>query len=535
MDRSDFQNEPLTDFSLDVNRSAMEAALGHVANQLGADYPVSIGGERAFGSSAGTLSQNPTDPGHAIGRVPDATAEHADRAIRMATGAFERWRRATPTARSGVLFRAAETLRRRKHDFSAWMIHEVGKTWAEADADTAEAIDFLEFYGRESLRYSGDQPLSPVAGERNRLLYLPLGAGVVIPPWNFPLAILTGMTAAAIAAGNTVVLKPSSDSPIIAAQMVSLLESAGLPPGVRNFVTGQGSVVGEALITHPLTRFIAFTGSKEVGLRINELAARPQPGQHWIKRVIAEMGGKNAIIVDRSADLQAAVEGIVASAYGFSGQKCSACSRAIVDASLYDAFLTRLKARTETLVVGDPRERATDVGPVINERGMNKILEYIEIGKTEGRLLTGGGRLDGAKGYIVRPTVFADVSPKARIAQEEIFGPVLAVIKAADIDEALHIANDTEFGLTGSIYSQDPLVIDKASREFFVGNLYVNRKSTGALVGGHPFGGFKMSGTNSKAGGRDYLMLFLQAQAISERITAPPPGEQTAEDATQRL
>jgi 1-pyrroline-5-carboxylate dehydrogenase len=515
-DRSPFTNEPLTDFQQPGARAAMEAALATVAGRLGVEYPMMIGGKRVL-TSLSTKSLDPSDPGRVVGRVPSGTADHADRAIRAAADAFETWKRVSAAERSAVLFRAADELRRRKHEFSAWMVYEVGKTWAEADADTAEAIDFLEFYGRENLRYAGPHPVTPVPGERNQLVYLPLGAGVVIPPWNFPLAILTGMAAAAIVAGNTVVLKPSSDSPIIAAQAVALLESAGLPPGVLNFVTGEGADVGEALVTHPLTRFVAFTGSKDVGLRVNEIAARPQPGQRWIKRVIAEMGGKDAIVVDRDADLDAAVSGVVASAYGFQGQKCSACSRAIVDTSLYDEFLKQVTARTQALRIGDPRDPATDVGPVVSERAMNKILEYVEIGKKEGRLLTGGARTDGA-GYFVAPAIFADVDSRARIAQEEIFGPVLAVTKARNLDDALRIANDTEFGLTGAFYSRDPAAVLRATRDFFVGNLYINRKCTGALVGGHPFGGFNMSGTDSKAGGRDYLLLFLQAQSIAERV-----------------
>jgi 1-pyrroline-5-carboxylate dehydrogenase len=514
--RPEFSNEPLTDFKKPEERGAMESALATVGGKLGAEYPMLIGGERVR-TSLSSKSSDPSDPSRIVGRVPVGTALHADKAIRAAQAAFEKWKRVPAEERSAVLFRAAAEMRKRKHEFSAWMVYEVGKTWPEADADTAEAIDFMEFYAHENLRYTAaPHPVTPVAGERNQLVYLPLGVGVVIPPWNFPLAILTGMTTAALVTGNTVVVKPSSDSPIIAAQAVTLLEAAGLPPGVLNFVTGEGADVGEALVTHPLTRFVSFTGSKEVGLRVNEVAAKPQPGQRWIKRVIAEMGGKDAIIVDREADVDAAVAGVVASAFGFQGQKCSACSRAIVDSKVYDEFLKKLTERTKALRVADPREAATDVGPVVSERAMKKILEYIEVGKKEGRLVAGGERT-GDGGYFVAPTVLADVDPRARIAQEEIFGPVLAVMKAKNLDDALRIANDTEFGLTGAIYSRNPDAIERAKREFFVGNLYVNRKCTGALVGGHPFGGFNMSGTDSKAGGRDYLLLFLQAQSIAEK------------------
>jgi 1-pyrroline-5-carboxylate dehydrogenase len=396
---------------------------------------------------------------------------------------------------------------------------EVGKSWIEADADTAEAIDFLEFYGREALRLANPPALTPIGGERNFLRYLPLGVGAVIPPWNFAFAIMAGMTSAAIVTGNTVCLKPSPDAAVIAARFVDLLHELGLPPGVLNYVPGDGPTVGEALVTDPRTRFVSFTGSKAVGLRINELAAKSRPGQRWIKRVIAEMGGKDAIVVADDADLDAAVQGVVASAFGFQGQKCSACSRAIVDAAVYDAFLAKLVPAAEALRVGDPALAGTFMGPVINEKALEKIRRYLEIGKGEGRLLTGGHVLAG-EGYYVPPTIFADVAPRGRIAQEEIFGPVLAVIRARDFDDALAIANDTEFGLTGAVYAGDPERLRRAEDEFFVGNLYLNRKCTGALVGGQPFGGFNMSGTDSKAGGYDYLLLFVQAKSISEKIAA---------------
>jgi 1-pyrroline-5-carboxylate dehydrogenase len=518
-DRGEFRNEPLTDFSIPAERAAMEAALRDVGERLGRTYDLLIDGEHVATESR-SRSLNPSRKDQIVGHVAKATKEHADRAIRAAHQAFESWKRVQPGERSAYLFRAADEIRRRKHEFSAWLVYEVGKTWPEADADTAEAIDFIEFYGRENLRYSGPQPVTPVAGERNALVYLPLGAGVVIPPWNFPLAILVGMTTAAIVTGNTVVVKPSSDSPVIAANFVDLMQSLGLPKGVLNFLPGSGAEVGDALVTHPLTRFVAFTGSKEVGLRINELAARPQPGQRWIKRVVAEMGGKDAIIVDRDADLDEAVQGVVAAAYGFQGQKCSACSRAIIDAGIYDAFLEKLKARTEALRVGPADDPKSQVGPVINAGAMESIQRYIEIGKGEGRVVAGGGPADREAGYFLQPTVVADVAPGARIAQEEIFGPVLTVIKAQDFDDALKIANDTEFGLTGAVYTRDSKKIEKARREFFVGNLYINRKCTGAMVGAHPFGGFNMSGTDSKAGGSDYLLLFLQGQSIAERVRA---------------
>jgi 1-pyrroline-5-carboxylate dehydrogenase len=395
------------------------------------------------------------------------------------------------------------------------MVLEVGKTFFEADADTAEAIDFLEFYAREAIKLANPAPLvkSPMP-ETNVLRYLPLGVGAVIPPWNFAFAIMAGMTAAAVVTGNTVVLKPSPDAAVIAAQFVDLMHELGLPPGVINYLPGAGAIVGEALVSDPRTRFISFTGSKAVGLHINEVAARTAPGQKWIKRVVAEMGGKDAIIVAADADFDAAVDGVIASAYGFQGQKCSACSRAIVDASIYDRFVEAVSAKAKGLVVDETHKAGVNVGPVINQKAADRISEYIEIGKREGRLVTGGKRID-RPGYFFEPTVFADVPPKARIAQEEIFGPFLAIIKAKDFDEALEIANDTEFGLTGAVYSKDSARLDRAADEFFVGNLYLNRKCTGAYVGVHPFGGFNMSGTDSKAGGYDYLLLFVQGKSIA--------------------
>jgi 1-pyrroline-5-carboxylate dehydrogenase len=519
MDRGEFRNEPLSDFGRPENKVAMEAALTAVSRRLGGRHDLLIGKERV--RTEGTIeSRNPSHKNEVVGRVSKATKEHAERAVQAAHQAFESWKKVSAETRSGFLFRAADLMRERKHEFSAVMVYEVGKTWPEADADTAEAIDFLEFYGRENLRYSGPQPVTPIPGEHNVLSYLPLGVGLVVPPWNFPLAIMVGMTTAAIVTGNTVILKPSSDSPIIAAEFVALLESLGLPPGVLNFLPGSGGEVGDTLVAHPLTRFVAFTGSKEVGLHINELAARPQAGQRWIKRVVAEMGGKDAIIVDGEADLDEAAAGVVASAFGFQGQKCSACSRAIVDAKVYDAFLEKLKPRVEALQLGVPQDPKSQMGPVVSEGAFRSIQEYITVGRSEGRLLTGGGPGGPDTGYFLKPTVFVDVKPGSRLAQEEIFGPVLAVLKAQDFDDALRIANDSEFGLTGAVYTKNRQKIERAKREFFVGNLYINRKCTGALVGGHPFGGFNMSGTDSKAGGRDYLLLFLQAQSVAEKVRA---------------
>jgi 1-pyrroline-5-carboxylate dehydrogenase len=513
---SPFKNEVVKDFKDPADVAAMEAALARLEQGLGRDYPLVIGGRRVE-TSKRIRSLNPADPQEVVGSVSSASKAEAMEAIEAAAQAFESWKQRSLPQRAEYIFRAAELLRRRRFDYDALLVLEVGKSWVEADGDIAEAIDFLEFYAREALRYAGEQPVVPIAGERNELIYIPLGVGAVIPPWNFAGAIMMGMTAAAIVSGNTVVLKPSSDAAIIAAWFVDLLEEAGVPAGVVNFIPGSGSEIGDLIVTHPQIRFISFTGSKEIGLRINELAAKPQAGQKWIKRVVAEMGGKDSIIVAADADLDAAVEGVAVSAFGFQGQKCSACSRAIVEESIYDEFLSRLKRRVDQISVGDPRDRANYMGPVVNEAALRSIVSYIEKGQTEGRLIAGGGRV-GAGGYYVAPTVIADVAPDATIAQEEIFGPVLAVIKAKDFDDAMAIANNTEFGLTGSLYTTDEAKIKRARDDFFVGNLYFNRKSTGAFVGVHPFGGFNMSGTDSKAGGRDYLLLFMQAKTISRKL-----------------
>jgi len=513
-----FRNEPIRDFSDPADRCSLEEAIARARRDLGRRYPVVIGGERLHGA-AQFDSINPARPSEVVGRVDEASPAQVSQALDVATRAFESWKTRPAEERADLLFRAAARIRETKDDWNALLVLEVGKPWIEADADTAEAIDFLEFYGREALRYANPPPLTPIQGERNRLVYLPLGVGVVIPPWNFAFAIMAGMTSAAIVTGNAAILKPSSDSAVIAAHFVDLLHELGLPPGVLNFVPGDGPTVGEQLVTDPRTRFVSFTGSKGVGLRINELAAKTPPGQRWIKRVIAEMGGKDAIVVADDADLDAAVAGVVASAYGFSGQKCSACSRAIVDARVYDAFLEKLVPAVKAVAVADPSVNGQAMGPVVNRKAVEKIASYVEIGKGEGRLLAGGGRAPG-EGFFLEPTVIADIDPNARIAQEEIFGPVLAVIKARDYDHALEIANGTEFGLTGAVYSASEERLRRAEDEFFVGNLYLNRKCTGALVGGQPFGGFNMSGTDSKAGGYDYLLLFLQAKSISRKVAA---------------
>jgi 1-pyrroline-5-carboxylate dehydrogenase len=513
---SPFRNEPCADFSVPANRQAMEKALAQVRSCFGREYPLRIGGEW-ISTGDELISVNPSNVKEVVGVHHRAGAALANRAVESAWAAYPAWSSTPPEERVRLLFEAARILRARKMEFDAWLIYEAGKTWPEAEADVSEAIDFCEYYAREMLRLAGPQPVLQLPGERDEMLYIPLGVGVVIPPWNFPLAILAGMTVAALVTGNTVVLKPSSETPTIAARFGEALLEAGFPESSFTVLTGSGSAVGDVLVQHPKTRFIAFTGSRDVGLRINELAAKHQPGQIWIKRVIAEMGGKDAIVVDADADLDKAVEGVAVSAFGYQGQKCSACSRAIVDAKVYDAFVEKLAARANAIQVGPCDDPRYSMGPVIGESARKTILAYIETGKAEGRMVAGGAAVPEG-GYFIPPTVIADVEPNARIFQEEIFGPVLAVTRARDFEDALDKANDSEYGLTGAVYSNNPEHLRLARERFHVGNLYFNRKCTGAMVGAHPFGGFNMSGTDSKAGGPDYLLLFLQAKAIAARI-----------------
>jgi 1-pyrroline-5-carboxylate dehydrogenase len=512
-----FKNEPLVDFTRVENVRAMREALDKVRRQLGREYDNVIDGHRVR-TEAKLRSINPSHPEQVIGTFQKAGAEDVPVAVNAALRAFESWSRTAVKDRAGLLFRVAHVLRERKFEWAAWLVFETGKNWAEADADVGECIDFAEFYAREALRLDKAEPTIQLPGERDDLRYIPLGVGAVLPPWNFPLAIMAGMTMASIVSGNTVVLKPSRDAMAIAAQFVQVLEECGIPDGVVNFVTGSGSSFGNELVKHPKTRFVAFTGSKEVGLHIHELAAKAQPGQIWIKRTILEMGGKDAIVVDANSDLDAAVAGVMASAFGFSGQKCSACSRAIVDERVYDKFVERLKDRAEKLTVGAAEDNP-NVGPVINAAARESILNFIEKAVEEGgRLITGGHAVEGKEGYLIEPTILSEVKPGDTLEQKEVFGPVLAVIRCKDFYEGLRIANDTEFGLTGSVYTQSEERIELARQEFHVGNLYLNRKCTGAMVGAHPFGGFNLSGTDSKAGGPDYLLLFTQAKSIARKL-----------------
>ncbi|MEG0380244.1 MAG: L-glutamate gamma-semialdehyde dehydrogenase, partial [Kurthia sp.] len=444
-----------------------------------------------------------------------ATQELAEKAMQVADETFKTWSKVDPEVRADILFKVAAITKRRKFEMSALMTIEAGKPWVEADADTAEAIDFFEYYARQMLALKDGKKVESRPGEYNRFDYRPMGVGVVISPWNFPFAIMAGTTVAAVVTGNTVLLKPASTTPVIAYKFMEILEEAGLPAGVVNYIPGSGAVVGDYLVDHPRTRFVSFTGSRDVGLRINTRASVVNEGQIWIKRVIAEMGGKDTILVDKEADLELAAQSIVKSAFGFSGQKCSACSRAIIVEDVYDQVVARVTELTKELTIGDPTDNANFMATVIDEAAFKKITSYIEIGKTEGKLMA-GGTADDSVGYFVNPTVFADVDPSARIMKEEIFGPVVAIAKAKDFDQAIEIANDTEYGLTGAVITKNRLNQEKARKQFHVGNLYFNRGCTGAIVGYQPFGGFNMSGTDSKAGGPDYLQLHMQAKTTSE-------------------
>ncbi len=516
--REPFYSEPSVDFSVPENRTAMQAALRDVEKQLGKRYPLIIGGERRE-TGQWMTSVNPGNLDQVVGEVATARKQDVDDAIAAAEKAFKTWRNMSAEGRASVNFRMAGILRRRRLELSAWMALELDKAWDEADGEVAEAIDLLEFYGREMLRLDGPVPgLSHLPDEATEMFYQPLGVGVVIPPWNFPCAILVGMTMAGVVSGNAVVLKPASNTPVIAYKLVEIMEEAGVPAGVVNYLPGNGAEIGDPLVDHPRTRYIAFTGSKDVGVRIYERAAKLQPGQRWLKRVTAEMGGKDAIIVDSEADLDAAAQGIVISAFGFSGQKCSACSRAIVAADVYDEIVDKvLKITKETVTAGQASQGDVTVGAVVDENQYRKILGYLDVGKKEARLLLGGDKGEG-NGYFIQPTIFADVPATSKIGCEEIFGPVLSIIKAEDFDDALRIANDTEYGLTGSVYSRNRSKLEKARREFDVGNLYFNRKCTGAMMGVHPFAGMKLSGTDSKAGGPDYLLHYMEAKAVGEKL-----------------
>ncbi|MCC6347273.1 MAG: L-glutamate gamma-semialdehyde dehydrogenase [Nitrospirales bacterium] len=519
-----FRNEPETDFSKAHNRKRMEEALRAVRKGLGRKYPLFLGNEEVY-TARETPSVNPARPDEVVGAVSSASREEAERAVREAKAAYARWRRVSPSIRAGYLFRAAEEMRKRRFELAALEVYEVGKPILEADADVAEAIDYLEYYGGQITELAKPQRLGRYPAEVNEYFFEPKGIGVVISPWNFPLAIPTGMASAGIVAGNCVILKPSGLSPVVAWRLIEVFRAAGLPPGVLQYLPGPGGEVGEHLVEHPGIDFIAFTGSKEVGLRIAALAGRTRPGQTSVKRVVAEMGGKNAIIVDATADLDEAVRGVLVSALGYQGQKCSACSRVIVLQEVYAEFCGRLKEAMKSIEIGPPESPSTFMGPLADREALKKVQAYVERGKEEGKPLL--VREAGDEGYYHGP-VLLEVSPDAVVAREEIFGPVLSVMKAADGEEALALANRTEYALTGGIFSRSPNAIRQAKEELRAGNLYINRKITGALVGRQPFGGLGMSGVGSKAGGPDYLLQFMNPKTISEntlRKGVAPPGE----------
>lgn len=511
-----YQTEPYSDFTTREAHVAYELALAGVGSQHGAHAPVVIDGERVD-TPESIESVNPALPSEIVGTAGKATPEMVDDAIDSATSAFASWGSMPAAERAETVHRIGDLMADRKYELAAWQTYEAGKNWVEAEADVAEAIDFCRYYAHQALRLDEPVPVHDYPGETNESWLQPIGVGAVIPPWNFPLAILTGMTVGPLAAGNTVVLKPASNTPLVGWTFMQLVSEAGVPPGVVNYLPGSGGQIGDRLVDHPRLRFVNFTGSKEVGLRIAERSSVVHPGQRWMKRSYMEMGGKDAMIVDETADLSAAADDVVRSAFGFQGQKCSACSRLIVVAGVHDQLLDLVADRTRALSVGPPVENHA-VGPVISAAQHNSILDEIDAGRSQAKLVTGGDRIDRDGGYYIQPTIFADVPPHSRLAQHEVFGPVLSVLRVADFDEALAVANGSEFGLTGGLYSQDVQRIERARQEFYVGNLYVNRKITGALVGVQPFGGFNMSGSNAKAGGPDYLRLFMEMKTVTERL-----------------
>lgn len=511
-----YQTLAYTDFTDSAAAAAYREALETVERDLGLHAPLVIGGSRIVTEHV-IRSVDPSNPDRLIGTASSATGDHAVAALGAAWDAFPAWSTRPAAERAGLIHRVGDLIADRIYDFAAWQTFEAGKNWAEAEADVAEAVDFCRYYAHQAIEMDKPLPVYRYPGETNESWLQPIGAGVVIPPWNFPLAILVGMTVGPVAAGNTVVLKPASNTPLVGWGFMQVVEEAGLPAGVVNFLPGPGSEVGDTLVDHPRTRFINFTGSKEVGLRIASRSSTVHEGQRWMKRAYMEMGGKDALIVDETADLDAAADDAVRSAFGFQGQKCSACSRLIVIDAVHDELVGKIVERTEVLSIGSPVDNH-QVGPVVSEAQHRAILEEIERGRSEGTIVVGGAAIDRDGGYYIEPTIFTDVNPDARLAQHEIFGPVLSVIRVGDFDEALDVANGTEYGLTGGLHSSDESRIEQARRAFYVGNLYINRKITGALVGIQPFGGFNMSGSNAKAGGPDYLRLFMEMKTVARRF-----------------
>ncbi len=511
-----YSSEPYSDFTQQDTRAGYEKALSAVSGRLGGHAPLLIGGEEIVTTET-IVSINPAQPSMVVGTASSGSVDHVDDALAAAWGAFDGWARTPASERAQLVHNVGDLINERRYEFAAWQTYEAGKNWAEAEADVAEAVDFCRYYAHQALAMAEPVPLLEYPGETNDSWLRPIGAGVVIPPWNFPLAIPVGMAMGPVAAGNTVVVKPASNTPMVAWGFIEVVREAGIPPGVVNFLPGPGEVVGDPLIDHPTTRFINFTGSKEIGLRIAERAAQVNPGQKWLKRSYMEMGGKDAMIVDATADVVAAAADVVRSAYGFQGQKCSACSRVIVFDAVHDELVDRVAEGAAALSIGSPIENHA-VGPVISAAQHRSVLDEIAKGRGEAELITGGGAVDRDGGYYIEPTVFAGVAPEARLAQHEIFGPVLSIISVPDFDAALDVANGTEFGLTGGLYSNDEGRIERARQEFNVGNLYINRKITGALVGIQPFGGYNMSGSNAKAGGPDYLRLFMEMKTVARRV-----------------
>lgn len=515
MNLPEYRNEPFIDFTKEENVKKLQDAFAKLETDFGRFYPMIIDGEEVKRDKT-FKSYNPNNINEVIGEFPVGTKEDVDRAVEAAEKAFSIWRKTDYVDRAAISLRIANVFRKYRYELIALLGLEVGKSWFEADAEVAEGIDHFEYVAREIQKYAQGKKLTPFAIELNEYKYIPIGVGAVISPWNFPIGISTGMISAALVTGNAVVWKPSSDSPAISHFIMRILEEAKVPKGLVNLVYGSGSVVGNYLAEHPRIKFVGFTGSKEVGQKISVQAATLQEGQNWFKRTILELGGKNAIIVDSETNLEEAVDGVLYGAFGYQGQKCSACSRAIVVEEIYDDFVELITEKAKDLKVGPPKEQY-DFGAVINESALNKIKSYIEIGKQEADLLVGGNVIEG-DAYSLEPTIFANVDRHARIAQEEIFGPVLTIIKAKDFDDAIDIANGTIYGLSGAVYTFNPHKLAKAKEEFYVGNLYLNRRNTGAWIGAHPFGGYNMSGTNSKLGGPDYLLNYLQSKTISQKI-----------------
>ncbi|MGY2893034.1 L-glutamate gamma-semialdehyde dehydrogenase [Deinococcus sp. UYEF24] len=512
-----FEHAPYFDFTDPQVAQAQKDAFALVrARHVGQTFPLLIGGAEASGSGTFGVT-NPGDTREQVWHFQNASAAQLEQAVQAAQDAFQSWRFSEPLQRATVFMRAAELLRARRMEFNAVMSLENGKNWAEADGEVAECVDHFEVFARETLKWAQGKPVYPLAGEHVTTTYEAIGVVAVISPWNFPAAIPLGMSLGAIAAGNTVVWKPASETPLSSYLMVELLFQAGLPRNVIQFLTGGDEVLGDPLVDHAGVRMIAFTGSREIGCRIYERAAKVQPGQKWLKRVMAEMGGKDATVVCADADLDAAALGIAQAAFGYAGQKCSACSRAIVEDSVYDAVLEKVKVHAERMVVGLPESNA-ETGPVIHAVSLERILGFVEAGKNTATLVTGGKKIESElHGAYLSPTIFGDVQPTDPLFQQEIFGPVLTFTRASDWKEAIELANDSDYGLTGSFYSRDPQKIAEARRLFHVGNLYINRKCTGALSGTHAFGGYGMSGTNAKVGGPDYLFWFLQTKTVAQR------------------